>query len=416
MENILVVCPCPRAYPELLRYNDIYNLIMYDYTEKELCGFVKSDTDVNAFLRQISKSYEKYDLAGVAFTNDLGSVLGSVIAQNLSLNGPQPADVLKCQHKFHARQAQQKYAPEMIPKFSLLDHQGLQSLTQNDFPLFIKPVKAVFSIGAAEVQSMEQLKAYLQPNTMIPPEFLHAFDQIVSLYLPNSTTVGQLIAESVLEGVQCTVEGFVHNGKVNLIGIVDSIMFENKISFKRFEYPSRLPLSVQDRMQEASCKVIAGTGLDSTFFNIEFMYNPKQDSLFIIEINPRMSSQFADLFEKVDGTNTYGSILELAIGRNPEIKKRKGNYQVSGSFVLRVFEDKFVKKVPMKFELAQFYDTFPDGRFELCCVEDKKLSELKQDGHSYRYGLIHLGAQSWAELYQAFQEAKKILNFQLEPV
>ena len=50
--------------------------------------------------------------------------------------------------------------------------------------------------------------------------------------------------------------------------------------------------------------VMPALGFDNGQFNIELVYNPEADTVHIVEINPRMSSQFADLFEKVDGTKS----------------------------------------------------------------------------------------------------------------
>ncbi|CAN5439917.1 hypothetical protein BH20ACI3_BH20ACI3_19300 [soil metagenome] len=57
-----------------------------------------------------------------------------------------------------------------------------------------------------------------------------------------------LLVEELLEGLQATLEGYVYQGEIHLMGIVDSVMFPNTIAFKRFEYPSSLPESVQSRM------------------------------------------------------------------------------------------------------------------------------------------------------------------------
>ena len=54
------------------------------------------------------------------------------------------------------------------------------------------------------------------------------------------------------------------------------------------------------------------------------MYNQENDTIHIIEINPRMCSQFADLFEKVDGTNTYEYALALATGVRPHVSHGNG--------------------------------------------------------------------------------------------
>ena len=114
------------------------------------------------------------------------------------------------------------------------------------------------------------------------------------------------------------------------MGITDSIMYPGTMSFERFEYPSRLPVGVQERMSDIARQVILGIGLDNTMFNMEMFYKEETDAIHIIEINPRMSYQFADLFEKVDGTNSYSVQLQLSQGQEPEFANGKGEYTNRG--------------------------------------------------------------------------------------
>jgi predicted ATP-grasp superfamily ATP-dependent carboligase len=78
---------------------------------------------------------------------------------------------------------------------------------------------------------------------------------------------------------------------------------------------------------------MSGMGFNNSLFNIEFMYNPRARTIHIIEINPRMAAQFADLYEKVDGFNAYEVLFALAIGERPSIQLREGRYRMAASCV-----------------------------------------------------------------------------------
>ena len=67
-------------------------------------------------------------------------------------------------------------------------------------------------------------------------------------------------------------------------------------------------------MADIAKRLMSGLGFDNGMFNVEMMYDARDDRIAIIEINPRMASQFADLYEKVDGTNAYEVLLDLGIG------------------------------------------------------------------------------------------------------
>ena len=96
-----------------------------------------------------------------------------------------------------------------------------------------------------------------------------------------------------------------------------------------------------------------GLGFDNGIFNIEMMYDAEADRISIIEINPRMASQFADLYEKVDGTNSFSVLLDIAQGRTPRFTRRQGRFGFAASCVLRSFHDSLVVAVPSEADIER---------------------------------------------------------------
>ena len=77
-------------------------------------------------------------------------------------------------------------------------------------------------------------------------------------------------------------------------------------------------------------RLMGGLGFDNGLFNIEMIYDGREDRIAVIEINPRMASQFADLYEKVDGTNAYEVLLDIGTGVRPSPKRRQGRVSIRG--------------------------------------------------------------------------------------
>ena len=220
----------------------------------------------------------------------------------------------------------------------------------------------------------------------------------------------------MLTGEQVTVEGYVYDGKPVIFGVVDSIMFPGSLAFSRFDYPSSLPQALQARMGEIAARVMEGIGFDNGLFNIEMMYEPGADRVSIIEINPRMASQFADLYEKVDGTSSYTVLLDIAQGRAPRFTRRQGRYGFASSFVLRSFEDYIVAVLPTEAELERLACLYPDMRVELHGTLGRKLSAELQDGRSYRYGIVNLGGRDLADVLAQFETCRDRLGIVLQPI
>ncbi|MDP3889367.1 MAG: ATP-grasp domain-containing protein [bacterium] len=422
-KNILVMCPVTPDQHELSLLQSNYHFIFHTYDENEIEKILVEGTE------HVSETFDpgavidyygelcagKVD--GVISTDDYpGSIFASVVGKKLGLRVPDVQAVLCCQHKYYARCAQREVVPEATPPFMIINPDRFdESLFSLSFPVFLKPVKSYFSFFANSAHNMGQLRQLIKHSQM-PPLFLQQFNWFLKNYSTYELDGHYLLAEDLLEGEQSTLEGYFCDGIFGVTSIVDSIMFENKISFKRFEYPSHLPQNVQERMADIARRIMSAIGFDNGFFNIEFFYNNKTDQIHIIEINPRIAPQFADLAEKVDGTNTYAHLLSIATGTQPNIEKGKGKHAMSASLVLRIFENKRVLQSPSQQDIECFFEEFPDARIQFFVKTGDKLSDAFQDGKSFRYGLIHLGGRDRQDILEQFERAQQLLPFIFGPV
>lgn len=418
MNQIVAVCPSHRdrrelSYDHVRGHNEIIFHEYDQYLIDELaCGIIDRLPDESQPERVLKQLHAYHDQGAQGFfaSDDYpGSIFSSLVAFQRGLPGPSPESVIGCQHKYYARMAQQSIVPEATPRFMILDPQGL-TCGSLAYPFFVKPIKSFFSLYARRINSINELNDYCR-STRINNAFFYQLEWFMKQYTPYELSPNGFIAEELLQGVQVTLEGHVYNNIVTVHGIVDSIMFPGTISFSRFEYPSSLPAGVQDRMIDIATRLLNGIHFNNGIFNIEFMYNPDTDAIHIIEVNPRKASQFADLFEKVDGTNTYQVQLDLALGKKPHYRMGHGRFKHAASCVLRMFQDMKVIKIPTADDIHRIESRVPEVRIELCAREGKKLSEELQDGSSFRYGVVNLGAQDKQELLELFEYCTRELPF-----
>lgn len=423
MSRVLLICPTHRDYREIARLNGARRdtFFFHDYATSALEQLVAEEApaqilirDPEAEIERILRHCRETAIDCIVSTDDYpGTALASIVAGALGLPGVAPSANLLCQHKYHARLAQRAAEPEATPDFELADGRLASESSRLGFPLFVKPVKSFFSIGAQRVDSPADFAAAVRRATL-PRRFFHPFATLLQKHC-GLEMGGYVLAEALLEGQQCTLEGYACKGEVHVLGIVDSIMFPGTLSFARFEYPSRLPSSVQERMASVARRVMAKMGYDDGLFNMELMYDPRTDAVAIIEINPRMTSQFADLFEKVDGTNTYDILLDIAAGKPPHPRRREGAYARAASCVLRTFENKTAVQLPSQEDIERVQEISPDVRIEVLANEGCKLSQEMQDGRSYRYGIINLGGRDDEDIRGGLRECLARLPFVLEP-
>ncbi len=375
--------------------------------------------DTDAFVAEAVQRFHREPVDGLMASDDYpGTPVAAVIARELGLRAPSPQAVLLCQHKYYARIAQQAAVPEAVPEFRLVRGDDIEgSIAGLRYPAFVKPVKSFFSVLAQRVDGPEALRTLAHRARPHLEGFVRPFNRLLARHTDFDIDGAHLIAEGLLAGQQVTVEGCVWRGEVRPVGIVDSIMYPGTISFERFEYPSSLPRAVQRRMEAIAARFVTSIGFDDGLFNIEMMYDPSSDAIHIIEVNPRMCPQFADLMEKVNGVNTYEILLDIAAGRRPVIHRpESARFRAAASLVPRLFADHIVRRVPGVPDIARLHERFPDARLKVLCSEGHRLGEELQDGASYRYAVVNLGGDSREHVLARYAEAMRDLPFAFDSV
>jgi len=417
---ILVVCSDQKDRQELSLKDDTFIFTDLDNSlfKKLLAGVefqLALEYTPDVYLKKLHELADEHAITTLFNAYDYpGCIYTSVLAQERNLLAPSLDAILTCQHKYYSRKAQQKYVPEATPDFAIVSKDNHTEIERLSFPFFIKPVKSYLSAFARSVESMQELQRYLESVT-ISKEFLIPFDWAIKKYTDFEFDGSHFIAEQMLKGRQVTLEGYVFEGDVGLIGIVDSVMMPGTISFERFVYPSLLPQHIQEKMFDISTRFVQGVGLDMSLFNIEFMYDDQTGDVHIIEINPRMSAQFCDLFSMVNGASNYDVLYDIVQGKKPNAFPG-GEFEVSASLVCRQTKDQRVLHAPTPNELKNAQNRFPELRYYPWIGTGDKLSDVLQDGISYVYCWIHLGAQDHNELNEKYEESKRLLPFLFEAI
>jgi biotin carboxylase len=426
MKNVLIACATRRDKRELSfdHVRDGFNVFFYSYNHANSvqkivsphAGFVADAFDPLTVIEEVTAYASALNIQGITASDDYpASLIAPIVAQSFKLPAPHPVRTTLCHHAYYARQAQQKYTPEAVPSFCIINPREPQLKNFNlGFPFLIKPVKARSSAFTNVVHNWHELRESISTNRF-PQEFVRQFNWFLRNYLPGEYDIDHLLAETFLEGSRVMLEGYVYKGEIEILGIIDAIMYQATMVVQRLEYPSSLEADIQERMAHIAKKCVAGIGLDNTLFSLELVYNSSTDTIHIVELNPYMNSQVADLFEKVDGFNTYTTLLQVATGTRPLIVRKKGVHQVAASFVLCTFQDAQVVKIPSEQQQAYVRSEFPDLRLEVLAHEGERLYPHLQDGVSYRYGLINIGGTSREKLYASFERCKELLTFAFKP-
>jgi hypothetical protein len=410
MKKILVVFPKEWDRLELARpeYRGRYEFV---YAGFDLFRFPQNARlaafDVFRFVNGLLERFRRERLDGVFSNNEyFGALIAAVLAEKLGLPGNDPRVVITAQHKFYARQAFTRIAPEAAARFAAFPY-TVRSRADLPFelPCFVKPVRATFSVLARRIDRFEELQRHLAfwPfEKWVIKRLVKPFNDLMRWYTDFPLDAHHLIAEEILPGVQLNMDGYVHEGRVRVLGIIDENLYPGTCAFRSFEYPSRLPADVRARMTALAEKLLGGLGYRHGFFNLEFCWDPASGRIAVIELNPRMASQLSYLYECVDGLRPYEMLLALATGEAPEAAAGVARYAHAASFALRKFDGKPLAAHPTPEQVARVRREYPDAHLMLYLKRGASLArEMKWLG-SYRYAVVNMAAASQELLYARF--------------
>jgi biotin carboxylase len=383
--------------------------------------------DLNRFVNKLAKQAKKEGWTAVSSQHEqFGTLAAALLAEKMGWPGTSPRAVAACQHKLYARQVLAQVCPEANTAFQRMPAAYGEAVPDGlSYPAFVKPVKAAFSVLAKVVNSKEELHQFTRfgkYELWVIKRLVEPFERISKKLLPQAGSAHSMLLEAPANSataLQYSLDGVAFEGSIKPLGVVDSVMYPSTQAFMRFDYPSKLAKNIQNRSLDVANKFLTAVGYNHGLFNMEFFYDPATDKLTVIEFNPRMASQFADLYLRVDGVDLYAMALELAYGRNPWLLPRVATTaNIATSAVYRVFDPQdasaqhltqAIPPMPSSAQLAALKQHFPSHHLIQIPKAGHELARDFKWLGSYRYGVLHLGAQSEADLKSCLKHASDLL-------
>jgi hypothetical protein len=389
--SVIVVCPQERDRA-LIRAAGLDDLYRVRYAGRDLDSV--PDFDPGAFLDEWTTAHAD----GVVGTKDRSALLASLLGKRLGLPGPDPDAVINCQHKGRSRLLHHEVAPAATPLFAPV-YDADDPPPACPPPWFAKPIVGRLSQGARRVDDPAEFSELIDSSG-----YSAAWTRIAELAGVQRAAANGFLVEELARGAEVTLEGYVYDGRVTVIGITDSIMYPGTNSFERFEYPSTLSLERQEELLDVARRIVPALEFDGGFFNMEFVV-PAEGPATIIEVNGRIASQFAPMMQASHGRSTYDALFALACGTDPAWQPGRPD-GVAVSYVLRTFTDAFVESVPE-----------PDEGVEILVRPGLRLSEQgTNDVESYRVAIVYGAGETRSEALERCRSRLHRLRFQLASV
>lgn len=375
--------------------------------------------DLERFAARQARRGRSLGWAGVVSHHEqFGALAAALVAETMQLPGTAPEAILAAQHKLYARQVLERVAPEANLRFASLDARYGGAIPLGlTYPAFVKPVKAAFSVLARQVGSAAELHAHTRfgrRELWVIRRLVEPFERVMRERLPAAGTAHRMMLEEPVpvHTPQFNLDGWVFQGQVHALGVVDAVMYPGTQAFMRWQHPSVLAAEVQSRALDVARRFLAAIGFTHGLFNMEFFFDPASGRLAVIEFNPRLASQFADLYRRVQGRCAHAISLALALGQDPlQLPRTAPTAGAAASLVYRAFEGQPVPPEPGRARRQRLQAAFPDA---LLFAFPKRGHALARDFKwlgSHRYGIVHLGGGDASDLHERAVRASALLGW-----
>lgn len=373
--------------------------------------------DLQRFVDRLAvKARRRRWRAVVSNHEQFGALAAALLAERMGWPGTPVAAVIACQHKLAARQVLAAVAPEANADFGLLPWRyGEPAPAGIGYPVFVKPVKAAFSVLARTVRNRDELAAltrFTPWELWVIRHLVEPFERIARARMPEAGSTHRMLLEQPIAGHQYNLDGYVFDGEVRALGVVKPVMYPGTQAFMRWIYPCALPAVVRARALDIARRFLGAVGFTHGMFNMEFFYDTAHDRVTVIEFNPRMASQFSDLYLRVDGIDLHRVALELAHGRDPSpLPRATPTAGAAASFVYRTFDPGAHPPMPTGAQRRALARQFPDAMlFPFPKGPGQIARDFKWLG-SYRYGILHLGGRDRVDLQARCAAASALLGW-----
>jgi diguanylate cyclase (GGDEF)-like protein len=246
-----------------------------------------------------------------------------ILAERFGLPSAPLDAVLKCEHSYWGRCEQAEAVPEQVPPFQVFDpfdEKGVERL-EAMLPCRIRPFEAFRSDLALSLYQAQDLAPALDILRREQGVFSEPFRWLLTNFkLPERIAQrdNSFLAEVLVGGAQCVVEGYVHNGEVCGHVLSDAVCKPRSSTPRATEPRVALAMDSGCRMLDIARAVLNRIGLDNTAFSVELLYNQSSDHIWLRSVTPRIAARpHANRSEQTQGLSPLAVMVELALGRKP---------------------------------------------------------------------------------------------------
>ncbi|WP_148876673.1 ATP-grasp domain-containing protein [Serratia marcescens] len=357
--------------------------------------------DFAACLTVARSLHQKYAFSGIVCWSETDVPLKNFLARELHLAAMSEQAVRHSRDKIAMKQRLQHLGP-MIPAFqqvsSLKDAQ--QAAKQWGYPVIVKPASGSGSKGIFKVSDEGELAQALAQLANIATD---TFDTVFSAF------GGQIILEEFVDGPEFSVDGYVADEQITVIGITDYQSDPVTFVENRHIFPSHHSDGIQEEIKQCARNIVRELGINHTVFHLEGKYSSKGFKFIECAARPAGGYISTHLLQYASRYQHLQNYVQLCRGLPPV------DLQLSGDFigVRYLFAEKAgtlqsvdnVARVLNHPAIQHLYLHFAPGHAVTLPPEDYS---------AYRLGVLIATGESYQQLADTLEWAAEQIRFTIQ--
>lgn len=185
------------------------------------------------------------------------------------------------------------------------------------FPVICKPLMGFASCGVVRVDDENALRRAIR-KIRLQNKFM------LDRYYESGDTARQVLVQKFIAGEEVAIDGFVHNGKVHTVAIIDKPDVSQGPYFddRMHVLPSRLDSKLQANLRRVAEDSIAAMGLDNSPFHLEARIS--DGKIHVLEIGARIG--FMRSVQDATGIDLCALMVALKMGHTPDVAPSRDGY------------------------------------------------------------------------------------------
>ena len=184
--------------------------------------------DIQAWVDRLARRFRDRKLSGIVSNHEqFGALAAALLSEKMGLPGTKPEAILRCQHKLVVREVLDRVAPQANLRYYLLPCEYGELPPDNlEYPLFVKPIKAAFSVLAKRIESREELIAHTRFGFFelwIIKRLVKPFNDVAQRRI-QATHAHHMIVEEPIRADQFNLDGYVYRGQCEMFGDRKSVV------------------------------------------------------------------------------------------------------------------------------------------------------------------------------------------------